>query len=216
MSEKMDGADSTQFADSSMVGSSGSGNGSGIDMDGVRAAIRQYLRAIGDDPDRPGLRDTPDRVARASQEIFGGLHQSPQQIFAKRFDVDTDAMVLVRDIEFQSMCEHHLLPFFGVAHIGYFPQKGKVVGLSKLARLVNLYAHRPQVQERMTEQIADAMTEYAGAQGVIVVIEAQHMCMTMRGVKSPSSRTVTSAIRGMMRNPATRAEAMQLILGGKA
>ena len=187
-----------------------------IDQDGVKAAVRLFLASIGDDPDRPGLKETPDRVARACEEIFGGLSKDPQEALAKRFDVDTDDMVLVRDVHFYSMCEHHLLPFFGVAHIGYIPQKGKVVGLSKLARLVEVYARRPQIQEQLTEQIADALVKYAGARGVIIVLEAQHMCMTMRGVQKTEAKTVTSAIRGIMRNPATRSEAMRLILDSKA
>ncbi|MBQ5557229.1 MAG: GTP cyclohydrolase I FolE [Bifidobacteriaceae bacterium] len=186
-----------------------------INQDGVRAAIRLFLESIGEDPNRPGLQETPDRVARACEEIFGGLSKEPQEVFDKHFDVDTDDMILVRDIHFYSICEHHLLPFFGMAHIGYIPQKGKVVGLSKIARLVEVYARRPQVQEQLTEQIADALVKYAGARGVIIVLEAQHMCMTMRGVQKTEAKTVTSAIRGMMRNPGTRSEAMRLILDSK-
>lgn len=157
----------------------------GIDDAAIRTAVRMYLKAIGEDPDRDGLLDTPDRIARASHELFAGLHSNPQQVLEKRFPVDTDEMVLVRDIELYSVCEHHLLPFHGVAHVGYIPSHGAVVGLSKLARLVDVYARRPQVQERLTQQIADALMEYADARGVIVVTECEHLCMSMRGVKNP-------------------------------
>jgi GTP cyclohydrolase I len=185
----------------------------GIDMDGVRRAVRLYLRSIGEDPDREGLKKTPDRIARASKEIFGGLAHKPEEVLSNRFRVHSDEMVLVRDIRFYSVCEHHLLPFFGLAHVGYFPGPSGVLGLSKLARLVEIYARRPQVQERMTSQIADALMDKGGARGVIVVTQAQHMCMTMRGVQKAEARTVTSAVRGrMLHNPTTRAEAMQLIL----
>ena len=183
-----------------------------VDKDKVRQAVRLYLEAIGDDPDRPGLRETPDRIARASTELFEGLTTDPREILEKRFPVNSEEMVLVRDIEFYSVCEHHLLPFFGVAHVGYFPGKEGVLGLSKLARLVDVYARRPQVQEQMTAQIADALMKYADARGVIVVTEAEHMCMSMRGVRKANARTITSAIRGRMVNPTTRAEAMSLIL----
>ncbi|MGO5363526.1 MULTISPECIES: GTP cyclohydrolase I FolE [unclassified Bifidobacterium] len=183
----------------------------GIDDAAIRTAVRMYLKAIGEDPDRDGLLDTPDRIARASHELFAGLHSNPQQVLEKRFPVDTDEMVLVRDIELYSVCEHHLLPFHGVAHVGYIPSHGAVVGLSKLARLVDVYARRPQVQERLTQQIADALMEYADARGVIVVTECEHLCMSMRGVKKSQARTTTSAVRGIMKNPTTRAEAMSLI-----
>lgn len=183
----------------------------GIDDAAIRTAVRMYLKAIGEDPDRDGLLDTPDRIARASHELFAGLHGNPQQVLEKRFPVDTDEMVLVRDIELYSVCEHHLLPFHGVAHVGYIPSHGAVVGLSKLARLVDVYARRPQVQERLTQQIADALMEYADARGVIVVTECEHLCMSMRGVKKSQARTTTSAVRGIMKNPTTRAEAMSLI-----
>ena len=183
-----------------------------IDEEGVRKAVRLFLTSIGENPDREGLLETPDRIARACEEIFSGLGRSPQEVLSKRFPVETDEMVLVRDIELFSVCEHHLLPFHGVAHVGYIPSNGQVVGLSKLARLVEVYARRPQVQERLTQQIADALVEYAGARGVIVVTECEHLCMSMRGIKKSSARTVTSAVRGMLRNPATRAEAMSLIL----
>lgn len=183
----------------------------GIDDTAIRTAVRMYLKAIGEDPDRDGLLDTPDRIARASHELFAGLHSNPQQVLEKRFPVDTDEMVLVRDIELYSVCEHHLLPFHGVAHVGYIPSHGAVVGLSKLARLVDVYARRPQVQERLTQQIADALMEYADARGVIVVTECEHLCMSMRGVKKSQARTTTSAVRGIMKDPTTRAEAMSLI-----
>ena len=181
------------------------------DEEGVRQAVRMYLKAIGEDPDREGLLDTPDRIARAGREMFAGLRQDPAEVLAKRFRVDTEEMVLVRDIELYSVCEHHLLPFHGVAHVGYIPSKDGVTGLSKLARLVEVYARRPQVQERLTQQIADALMEYVDARGAIVVTECEHMCMAMRGVKKSQARTVTSAVRGIMRTPATRAEAMSLI-----
>lgn len=183
-----------------------------IDEEGVRKAVRLFLTSIGENPDREGLLETPDRIARACEEIFSGLGRSPQEVLSKRFPVETDEMVLVRDIELFSVCEHHLLPFHGVAHVGYIPSNGQVVGLSKLARLVELYARRPQVQERITQQVADALMEYADAKGVIVVTECEHMCMAMRGVNKPASRTITSAVRGVMCTPATRAEAMSLIM----
>jgi len=178
----------------------------------VEAAVRELLIGIGEDPDRDGLRDTPTRVARAYTEIFAGLRQEPRDVLTTTFDLGHDELVVVRDIEVFSVCEHHLLPFHGVAHVGYIPAAdGRIAGLSKIARLVDLYARRPQVQERLTTQIADAMTEVAGARGVIVVVECQHLCMAMRGVRKPGARAVTSAVRGQLRNPATRAEAMSLI-----
>lgn len=186
----------------------------GYDYDRVKAAVREILIGIGEDPDREGLLKTPDRVAKAYQEIFGGMHQDPAEVLATRFDVGFDELVLVKDIEVWSVCEHHLLPFTGVAHVGYIPARdGKVTGLSKLARLVDVYAKRPQVQERLTTQIADALMEQLEPRGAIVVIEAEHQCMVMRGVKKPGAKTVTSAVRGILRkNPTTRAEAMTLIL----
>ncbi|BCQ01843.1 GTP cyclohydrolase 1 [Cutibacterium avidum] len=185
-----------------------------VDLPRARAAVREFLLAIGEDPDREGLRETPERVARAAAEIFRGLAQDPAEILSKTFDISHDELVLVCDIEVQSCCEHHLLPFTGVAHVGYIPAKdGRVTGLSKIARLVDVYSRRPQVQERLTTQVADAMVEYLHARGVIVVIECEHMCMTMRGVRKPGSRTVTSAVRGILRDSATRAEAMGLITG---
>ena len=187
-----------------------------VDRERVAAATREFLLAIGEDPNREGLRDTPMRVAKAAEELFGGLSQDPGELLATTFDISHDEMVLVRDIELQSMCEHHLLPFIGVAHVGYIPAKdGRVTGLSKIARLVEVYARRPQVQERLTTQVADALVKHLGARGVIVVVEAEHMCMTTRGVRKPGARTVTSAVRGILRNPATRAEAMGLITAGR-
>ncbi len=183
------------------------------DEEGVRQAVRMFLTAIGEDPNRSGLLDTPDRIARAGKELFSGLQKDPKEVLDARFDVDTEELVIVRDIEFYSTCEHHLLPFRGVAHIGYIPNKNQVVGLSKLARLVEVYARRPQVQERMTQQIADALAYELGAKGVIVVTDCEHMCMSMRGVKKTQARTTTSAVRGQLRDPATRSEAMHLILG---
>src|ERR687890_2049609 len=186
----------------------------GVDQVRAAAAVRELLIAVGEDPDRPGLRDTPDRVARAYAETFAGLWQDPRKILATTFDEDHDEMVLVKDIPMYSTCEHHLVPFHGVAHIGYIPgEDGRVTGLSKLARLVEVYARRPQVQERMTSQIADALDEVLKPQGVIVVIEAEHLCMAMRGIRKPGSTTVTSAVRGIFRdNPKTRNEAMSLVM----
>lgn len=180
----------------------------------VEAAVREILIGIGEDPDRDGLRDTPARVARAYAEMFAGLRQTPREVLSTTFDLGHDEMVLVKDIEVFSCCEHHLVPFHGVAHVGYVPsQDGRITGLSKLARLVDLYAKRPQVQERLTTQVADALMEILEPRGVIVVFECEHLCMSMRGVRKPGSRTVTSAVRGQLRDAATRAEAMSLILG---
>ncbi|GIG35387.1 GTP cyclohydrolase I FolE [Cellulomonas pakistanensis] len=180
----------------------------------AEAAVRELLLAVGEDPDREGLRDTPARVARAYQEIFAGLRQDPHDVLSATFDIGHEEMVLVKDIEVYSTCEHHLVPFHGVAHIGYIPgESGKVTGLSKLARLVDVYARRPQVQERMTGEIADALVEVLQPRGVLVVVECEHLCMSMRGVRKPGSRTVTSAVRGQMRDAATRAEAMSLVTG---
>ncbi|NPC99098.1 GTP cyclohydrolase I FolE [Nocardioides sp. zg-DK7169] len=179
----------------------------------AEAAIRELLHAIGEDPDREGLRETPARVARAYAELTAGLRMTPEDVLTTTFDIGHEEMVLVRDIELWSMCEHHLVPFTGVAHVGYIPaQTGKITGLSKLARLVDVYAKRPQVQERLTSQVADALERILGARGVIVVIEAEHLCMTMRGVRKAGARTITSAVRGsMLTEPATRSEAMALI-----
>ena len=180
----------------------------------AEAAIRELLLAVGEDPDREGLRETPARVARAYREIFAGLFLEPRDVLTTTFDLGHQEMVLVRDIEVYSTCEHHLVPFHGVAHVGYIPgDDGRITGLSKLARLVDVYARRPQVQERLTSQIADAMVEVLRPGGVLVVVECEHLCMSMRGVRKPGSRTVTSAVRGQMRDPATRAEAMSLVLG---
>ncbi|MEU9832495.1 GTP cyclohydrolase I FolE [Streptosporangium sp. NPDC048047] len=185
-----------------------------IDSARIEKAVREILIAIGEDPDRDGLQETPARVARAYAEQFAGLRQTPEDVLTTVFDVDHDEMVLVRDIEVYSTCEHHLVPFHGVAHVGYIPnQKGQVTGLSKLARLVDVYARRPQVQERMTSQIADALMRVLEPRGVIVVIECEHLCMTMRGVRKPGAKTITSAVRGDFRNSEkTRAEAMSLII----
>ncbi|MGI5952288.1 MAG: GTP cyclohydrolase I FolE [Brooklawnia sp.] len=186
----------------------------GLDEARIEAAVREFLIGIGEDPDREGLRDTPGRVARACEELFTGMGADPRPLLATTFDVSHDEMVLVRDIEVQSFCEHHLLPFHGLAHVAYIPpESGRVTGLSKIARLVDLYARRPQVQERLTTQIADALVEHLDVRGALVVIECEHLCMTMRGVRKPGSRTTTSAVRGLLREVATRAEAMSLIYG---
>jgi GTP cyclohydrolase IA len=187
-----------------------------VDLARAQAAVRELLIAVGEDPDREGLAETPARVARSYREMFAGLRQTPADVLSRTFSIDHDEMILVRDIEVYSTCEHHLVPFHGVAHIGYIPAlDGRVTGLSKLARLVDVFAKRPQVQERLTTQVADALEEYLGVQGVIVVVEAEHLCMSMRGIRKPGSRTITSAVRGQLRDPATRAEAMSLLLGGK-
>lgn len=184
------------------------------DEERARAAVRELLLAVGEDPDREGLQETPSRVARAYREIFAGLRQEPSDVLTTMFDLGHEEMVLVKDIEVYSTCEHHLVPFHGVAHVGYIPNAdGRITGLSKLARLVDVFARRPQVQERLTSQIADALVENLAPRGVIVVVECEHLCMSMRGVRKPGSRTVTSAVRGQMRDGATRAEAMSLILG---
>uniref|UniRef100_UPI0037BF1627 GTP cyclohydrolase I FolE n=1 Tax=Blastococcus goldschmidtiae TaxID=3075546 RepID=UPI0037BF1627 len=186
-----------------------------IDSARAEAAVRELLVAVGEDPDRPGLQDTPARVARAYAETFAGLWQDPYEILATTFDENHDELVLVKDIAMYSTCEHHLVPFHGVAHVGYIPGvDGRVTGLSKVARLVEVYARRPQVQERLTRQIADALNDVLKPQGVIVVIAAEHLCMAMRGIRKPGTTTVTSAVRGIFRdNPATRSEAMSLVLG---
>jgi GTP cyclohydrolase I len=192
-------------------------SGGRFEVDQVRAAaaVRELLLAVGEDPDRPGLQETPARVARAYAETFAGLGQDPATILSTTFDEEHDELVLVKDIPMYSTCEHHLVPFHGMAHIGYIPgEDGRVTGLSKLARLVDVYARRPQVQERMTRQIADSLFEGLKPRGVIVVVEAEHLCMAMRGIRKPGSRTMTSVVRGIFReNAATRAEAMSLILG---
>ena len=185
-----------------------------IDTGRIERAVREILLAIGEDPDRDGLLETPARVARAYAEQFSGLAQRPEDVLATVFDADHDELILVRDIEIYSTCEHHLVPFFGFAHVGYIPnEKGQITGLSKLARLVDVYARRPQVQERMTSQIADALMAVLEPRGALVVIEAEHLCMSMRGVRKPGAKTVTSAVRGSIRDSdRTRAEAMSLLL----
>jgi GTP cyclohydrolase I len=180
----------------------------------VEAAVRELLLAIGENPDRDGLRETPSRVARAYAETFAGLWMRPEDVLTTTFDIGHDELVLVKDIEVWSTCEHHLVPFNGVAHVGYIPSPdGRITGLSKLARLVDVYARRPQIQERLTTQVADSVMGILRPRGVIAVFECEHLCMTMRGVRKPGSKTVTSAVRGQLRDPATRAEAMSLILG---
>ena len=178
-------------------------------------AVREILYAIGEDPDRDGLQRTPERVAEMYAELFSGLHDDPSRHLQVSFEANHDEMVMVRDIRVESLCEHHLVPFAGRAHVAYIPgADGRITGLSKLARLVEGFARRPQVQERLTTQIADALMDVLNPAGVFVVIEAEHLCMTMRGVKKPSSLTVTSAVRGLFKdNPATRAEAMSFISG---
>jgi len=222
---------------SAALGGAGAGNGNGrvdgvgqdprtgdpvadlpegqVDQPRIEAAVREVLAAIGEDPERAGLRDTPARVARAYAEMFAGLAQDPYEVLATTFDEGHDELVLVKDIPMYSTCEHHLVPFHGVAHVGYIPgHDGRVTGLSKLARLVEVYARRPQVQERMTRQIADALFDALHPRGVIVVIEAEHLCMAMRGIRKPGATTTTSAVRGIFReNASTRSEAMGLILG---
>ncbi|MEH0109619.1 GTP cyclohydrolase I FolE [Tersicoccus sp. MR15.9] len=190
------------------------GSVAGVDERRIAAAVREILLAIGEDPERSGLKDTPDRVARAYAEMFSGLHQDAGDVLGTTFDLDHEELVLVKDIPFYSTCEHHLVPFHGTAHVGYIPSHdGRVTGLSKLARLVEIYARRPQVQERLTTQIVEALVEHLAPRGAIVVIECEHLCMSMRGVRKPGTRTVTSAVRGQLHDPATRAEAMGLILG---
>ena len=186
-----------------------------FDADRAEAAVRELLMAVGEDPDREGLRDTPARVTRAYREVFAGLYTDPAAVLSKTFNEDHRELVLVRDIPSYSTCEHHLVPFHGVAHIGYIPgRSGAVTGLSKLARLVDLFAKRPQVQERLTSQVADALVDKLDPAGVLVVIEAEHLCMAMRGIRKPGSVTTTSAVRGSMRtNAATRAEALGLLRG---
>ena len=184
------------------------------DAERAERAIRELLLAVGEDPERDGLRDTPARVARAYAEIFAGLYVDPREVLTTTFDLGHEEMILVKDIEVYSTCEHHLVPFHGVAHVAYIPgPDGRVTGLSKIARLVDLFARRPQVQERLTAQIADAIMEVLKPGGALVVVECEHLCMSMRGVRKPGSRTVTSAVRGQLRNAATRAEAISLILG---
>ncbi len=195
-----------------------SGNGvpaAAIDQDRIRAAVREILLAVGEDPDREGLRETPDRVARMYTEMFSGLYREPREFLRKTFTQKYDEMVLVKSIRFASMCEHHLLPFTGKAHVAYLPN-GKIVGLSKLARVVEVVSRRPQVQERMTEEVADLLMHELDARGVAVILEASHTCMTIRGVRKDSSICTTSAMRGIFKsNHSTRAELMSLIYGAR-
>ena len=186
-----------------------------IDFARAEAAVRELLLAIGEDPDRDGLHATPARVARSYAEVFGGLHVDPDEVLQTTFDENHDELVLVKDIPLFSTCEHHLIPWHGSAAVGYIPGlDGRITGLSKLARLVDLYARRPQVQERLTSQIADAIAARLEPRGVVIVIQAQHLCMAMRGIRKPGSTTITSAVRGLFKDdPRTRAEALSLILG---
>jgi GTP cyclohydrolase I len=186
-----------------------------MDLDRIAKAVREILEAIGEDPDRDGLRDTPERVARLYAEIASGLHDEPASHLTITFESSHDEMVMVRDIPLYSLCEHHLIPFIGKAHVAYIPDRdGRITGLSKIARLVDGFARRPQVQETLTVQIADAMEETLGPRGVMVVVEAEHLCMSMRGIQKPGATTVTSAVRGLFRaNIATREEAMRFIIG---
>ncbi len=190
-------------------------NGEPVDKRRIERAVREILEAIGEDPDRNGLVDTPSRVARMYEEIFSGLRETPDHHLGVLFEADHDEMVLVKDIDCYSMCEHHLVPFIGKAHVAYIPNAdGRITGLSKLARLVEAYARRPQVQERLTTQIADEIERTLEPRGVMVVIEAEHLCMSMRGVRKPGATTITSAVRGLFRdNVATREEAMRFIHG---
>lgn len=187
-----------------------------VDTDRIEMAVREILLAIGEDPDRDGLQKTPKRVARMYAEVFAGLQEDPEHHLQVQFETGHDEMVMVRDIPFYSMCEHHLMPFVGRAHVAYIPgERGMITGLSKLARLVEAYARRPQVQERLTTQVADKLMEVLEPRGTLVVVEAEHQCMSMRGVQKPGSLTITSAVRGQFRNTATRAEAMHLIGVGR-
>lgn len=203
--------DDDEYQSDSAAGASGDV----FDQARAEAAVRELLLAVGEDPDREGLAETPARVARAYREIFAGLHVDPSEVLAKTFDEGHQEFVLVKDIPIYSTCEHHLVPFFGKAHIGYIPgPEGRVTGLSKLARLVDLYAKRPQVQERLTSQVADALVERLNPQSAIVVIECEHLCMAMRGIRKPGATTITSAVRGgFKRDARSRAEAMALITG---
>jgi GTP cyclohydrolase I len=187
----------------------------GVDLARTEAAVRELLIAVGEDPDRDGLLRTPARVARAYAEMFAGLFADPDAVLETQFDENHDELVLVKDIPLYSICEHHLVPWHGHAAVGYIPgEDGRITGLSKLARVVDLYAKRPQVQERLTSQVADAVMRRLEPHGVIVVVEAEHLCMAMRGVRKPGSRTMTSAVRGIFKSdPRTRAEALSLILG---
>lgn len=194
--------------------SKGSGSNP-VDLDRIAAAVSEILEAIGEDTSRDGLHDTPQRVARMYAEVCGGLHEDPEDHLITQFEAGHQEMVIVKDIPIYSLCEHHLVPFFGVAHLGYIPNdEGRITGLSKLARLVDGYARRPQVQERLTSQCADAIDKILDPRGAIVVIEAEHLCMGMRGIRKPGSSTVTSAVRGIFREDAsTRMEAMRFLTG---
>lgn len=183
-----------------------------VDKDRVRAAVREILFAIGDNPDREGLKETPDRVARMYEEIFAGLHEDPKELIKVFKEESHEEMVLVKDIPMYSVCEHHLLPFVGVAHVVYIPKKGKIMGLSKLARIVDIIAKKPQLQERLSSEVADVIMDSINPLGVAVIMEAEHLCMTMRGIKKPGSKTITSALRGIIKTDArTRSEVMTLI-----
>ena len=183
-----------------------------FDRERAERAVRELLVAVGEDPDREGLLDTPARVARAYEEIFGGMRMTAEDVLTTTFDLGHNELIIVRDIEVYSTCEHHLVPFHGVAHVGYIPgDDGRITGLSKLARLVDVFAKRPQVQERLTSQIADALMRILQPKGAIVVVSCEHLCMSMRGVRKPGARTMTSAVRGALTDPATRAEAMALL-----
>lgn len=185
-----------------------------VDHEKIQEAVRMILEAIGENPDREGLRDTPARVARMYEEIFSGLHHDPAEVLSARFHVDHDEVVLVKDIPFYSACEHHLLPFFGQAHVAYLPGHGVVTGLSKLARLVDSVAKRPQIQERMTNVVAETLQHELDAAGVMVIIEAEHLCMTMRGIKKPGSKTVTLASRGAYEDPDHQEEILRMLRWG--
>ena len=187
-----------------------------VDIKRLEAAVKEILISIGEDPERDGLINTPSRVAKMYAEVFAGLREDPEHHLEVQFEAGHDEMVMVRDISFYSMCEHHLLPFVGQAHVAYVPgEEGKITGLSKLARLVEAYARRPQVQERLTSQVADKLMKVLNPKGALVVIEAEHQCMSMRGVQKPGSLTITSAVRGLFLSDATRAEALQLISMGR-
>ncbi|HAN07714.1 MAG TPA: GTP cyclohydrolase I FolE [Acidimicrobiaceae bacterium] len=187
-----------------------------VDLKRLEAAVKEILISIGEDPERDGLLNTPSRVAKMYAEVFAGLREDPEHHLEVQFEAGHDEMVMVRDISFYSMCEHHLLPFVGQAHVAYVPgEEGKITGLSKLARLVEAYARRPQVQERLTGQVADKLMKVLNPKGALVVIEAEHQCMSMRGVQKPGSLTITSAVRGLFLSDATRAEALQLMSMGR-
>ena len=203
-------------AETSLAETNGAVTTEPVDTDRIERAVREILVAIGEDPDRDGLQKTPKRVARMYAEVFAGLQEDPEHHLKVQFETGHDEMVMVRDIPFYSMCEHHLMPFVGRAHVAYIPgERGMITGLSKLARLVEAYARRPQVQERLTTQVADKLMEVLEPRGTLVVVEAEHQCMSMRGVQKPGSLTITSAVRGQFRNTATRAEAMHLIGVGR-